>query len=109
MLIPALNHPSVSLPDHWDAIRYAEAAKTFRVGMPQTENERSLAQAFPSPELGHLTEPTMVLDTNGIILLVYLPGIMPTRLVVCRRYFFFAFCAHFHCRNRLSRRLKTCT
>jgi hypothetical protein len=37
---------------------------------------------FPPPPHRHLTQPSVVIDTSGHIILFYLPGIIPPQLVV---------------------------
>jgi len=47
-----------------------------------SQSAQKLSRDFPSPGLGSIEKPAVVVDQNGINVLFYLPGIMPVALVV---------------------------
>jgi hypothetical protein len=66
----------------WDADRYAEAVKNTieKEGEESSSNEK-LAAHFLQAELGVIGDPAVVTDMFGKILIWYLPGIFPHRVV----------------------------
>lgn len=79
---------TVHLPESWDIQQYAKLAKAFRVGSKQSKSELKLAKAFPNPELGCISKPAVIVDGKDNIILFYLPGIIPKRLMVCCHNYF---------------------
>lgn len=72
-----LTFSAVYLPHYWDAEGFSALAKVFRVGGKPPKCDVRLHTAFPSPQLGCVKKPAVVVDRDGVIVLFYLPGILP--------------------------------
>jgi hypothetical protein len=77
----------------WDVERFLDRIKTTQIQLDNIEDEPArleerLRKFFPESERNKLSQPTVVVDVHGRILLWYLPSILAISQVVQLRPFY---------------------
>lgn len=66
----------------WDMARYAARLGPQDRGRNKRKNE-SLANAYPNPNIGEVTQPATIVDKDGRLVGWYLPGLLSAETQVC--------------------------